>query len=150
MDQYVYAWTCLYYVCVYLCQTWCFGVWVHSCADCPCELVQSLALFSWFYRTLYLQQNNENILLHFIEDSKTKICKTTTSPIFDERAHACVCTMTENKQKLLDKIPQQMEIIQGLTLPIHMNLQYMLICLVCQCKWHLSENSFEARWACMA
>lgn len=147
MDWYVYAWTCVYDVCVYLCQT-CFGVWVYSCADCPYVVVQSLALFSWFYRTLYLQQNNENIL-HFIEDSKTKTCKATTSLIFDERAHACVYSITENKQKLLDKTPQQMEIIQGLTLPIHMNLQCTLICLVCQCKRHLSENSFEARWACM-
>ena len=77
MDWYVYAWTCVYDVCVYRCQT-CFGVWVNSCADCPCELVQSLALFSWFYRTLYLRQNNENIL-HFIEDSKTKTSKAATS-----------------------------------------------------------------------
>lgn len=60
------------------------------------------------------------------------------------KEHMHVCTMTENKQKLLDKIPQQMEIIQGLILLIHVNFQYMLICLVCQCKRHLSENSFEA------
>lgn len=87
MDWYVYAWTCVRDVCVYLCQT-CFGVWMYSCGDCPCELVYGLLLFPWFYRVLYLWENN---IKHFIEDSKYKHKQSdnniAATRIFDPRLH---------------------------------------------------------------